>query len=153
MTNVTNIADAPRSKAERLDDYCEAICNGLTREAAYIAAGYSSLNCRSNAHKYYRQNADYIQSYISEHIGAHAPTAWKVIVAIASDPNEKGGIRLKAAQDIMDRSGYGAKQKIEFSMKDTKDMTTEELQNEIAKLASENPLLAGLLSPKVNVSE
>lgn len=153
MSNVTNIADAPKSKQERLDDYCEGICNGLTREAAYVAAGYSAHNPRSNAHKYYRQNAEYIQMYIAEHIGSHVPTALKVIVAIVSDPNEKGGIRLKAAQDILDRGGFGAKQKVEFSMKDTKDMTTEELQNEIARLASENPLLAGLLSPKVNVSE
>lgn len=145
MTNVTNIADAPKSKQERLDDYCEAVCNGLTREAAYIAAGYSSHNCRSNAHKYYRQNADYIQAYIAEHIGAHAPTALKVIVHVMNDPNEKGGTRLKAAQDLMDRGGFGAKQKIELSTKDTKDMSSEELQNEILKLVSENPLLATLV--------
>lgn len=151
MSNVTNIADAPKSKQERLDDYCEAICNGLTREAAYIAAGYSSHNCRSNAHKYYRQNADYVQAYIAEHIGGHAPTALKVIVSVMNDPNEKGGIRLKAAQDLMDRGGFGAKQKIELSTKDTKDMSSEELQNEIIKLVSENPALAGLIAKAESV--
>jgi len=153
MSNVTQITDAPKSKQERLDDYCEALCNGLTREAAYIAAGYSSHNCRSNAHKYYRQNADYIQGYIAEHIGSHVPTALKVIVSIVNDPNEKGGIRLKAAQDILDRGGFGAKQKIELTTKETKDMTTEELQNEIIRLASENPLLSRLLDPSLSISE
>jgi hypothetical protein len=153
MSNVTSIEDAPKSKQERLDDYCEGICNGLTREAAYIAAGYSSHNCRSNAHKYYRQNADYIQAYIAEHIGSHVPTALKVIVSIVNDPNEKGGIRLKAAQDILDRGGFGAKQKIELTTKDTKDMTTEELQNEIIRLASENPLLSRLIDPSISVSK
>lgn len=151
--SVTLISDAPKSKQEKLDDFCRAIANGLTREAAYQEAGYSGLNCRANAHKYYRQNADYIQAYIAEHVGTHAPTALNVIISIMNDPNEKGGIRLKAAQDIMDRGGFGAKQKIELTTKDAKEMSTEELQNEVLRLISENPLLARLVDPKVNVSE
>lgn len=151
--SVTLITDAPKSKQEKLDDFCRALANGLTREAAYQEAGYSGLNCRANAHKYYRQNAEYITAYMSEHIGVHAPTALNVIKEIMNDPTEKGGIRLKAAQDILDRAGFGAKQKIELTTKDAKEMSTEELQNEIAKLISENPLLAQLVNPKVNVSE
>ena len=153
MTNVTNIADAPKSKQEKLDDFCEAICNGLTREAAYVHAGYSSLNCRANAHKYYRQNHEYIQGYIAEHIGTHVPTALKVVLEIINNPDEKGGIRLKAAQDIMDRGGFGAKQKIELTTKDTKDMTTEELENDLLKLISENPAFAAILNQAKPVAE
>lgn len=149
--SVTLITDAPKSKQEKLDDFCRALANGLTREAAYQEAGYSGLNCRANAHKYYRQNAEYITAYMSEHIGVHAPTALNVIKEIMNDPNEKGGIRLKAAQDILDRAGFGAKQKIELTTKDAKEMSTEELQNEVVRLISENPLLAQLVNPQVNV--
>lgn len=151
--SVTLITDAPKSKQEKLDDFCRALANGLTREAAYQEAGYSGLNCRANAHKYYRQNTEYITAYMSEHIGVHAPTALNVIKEIMNDPTEKGGIRLKAAQDILDRAGFGAKQKIELTTKDAKEMSTEELQNEVIRLISENPLLARLVNPQVNVSE
>lgn len=151
--SVTLISDAPKSKQEKLDDFCRAIANGLTREAAYQEAGYSGLNCRANAHKYYRQNAEYITAYLSEHIGSHVPMAISVIVQIAGNPEEKAGIRLKAAQDILDRGGFGAKQKIELTTKDAKEMSTQELQDEVIRLISENPLLARLVDSKVDVSK
>ena len=153
MSNVINIEDAPKSKQEKLDDFCKAIANGLTREAAYVEAGYSGLNCRANAHKFYRQNHQYITAFLAEHIGTLVPTALKVIQTIMNDPNEKGGIRLKAAQDLCDRGGFTAKQRIEITTKDTKDMTTQELEDEIAKLASENPVLARLFHPEKSVQE
>lgn len=146
MTNVVNIADAPKSKQEKLDLFCEAIANGKSRVEAYKEAGYSAHDCKANANKYYRQNSAYIQAYIAEHVGCHAPTALKVIIEIMNDQGEKGGIRLKAAQDVMDRAGFGAKQKIELTTKDAKEMTTEELSSEITKLISENPGLAGLFN-------
>lgn len=153
MSNVTNITDAPKSKQEKLDDFCKGLANGLTREAAYVEAGYSGLNCRANAHKYYRQNHEYITGYIAEHIGTHAPTALNVIKEIMLDVTEKGGIRLKAAQDILDRAGFGAKQKIELTTKDVRELSTEELQNEVAKLIGENPFLAAFVNPAKPVSE
>lgn len=146
MTNVIPIADAPKTKAERLDDFCKALADGKNREEAYIEAGYSGHNCRANAHKYYRSNAAYIQAYIAENIGTHAPMAFSVIKEIASNPQEKGGIRLKAAQDILDRAGFGAKQKIEITTKDATEMSTEELQDEVTRAISENPFLASLLN-------
>lgn len=146
MTNVVNIQDAPKSKQEKLDLFCEAIANGKSRTEAYQEAGYSGHDCKANANKYYRQNSAYIQAYISEHVGCHAPTALKVIIEIMNNQQEKGGIRLKAAQDVMDRAGFGAKQKIELTTKDAKEMTTEELSNEITKLISENPTLASLFN-------
>jgi hypothetical protein len=145
VNNVTNIADAPKNKQEKLDDFCKALADGKTREEAYKEAGYSGHNCRANAHKYYRQNADYIKIYLSEHIGVHVPTAFKVILEIATNTQEKAGIRLKAAQDIMDRGGFNAKQTIELVTKDATEMNTEELENEIRRLISENPAVAAFL--------
>jgi len=145
MSNVTNIADAPASKQERLDLFAEAIVNGATREEAYVSAGYSPHNCKANAHKFYRANSAYIQGVISERIGAHVPAALKVLVNVMNDPNEKGGIRIKAAEVLMDRGGFSTKQRIEISTKDIKDLSTEELQDEIRKLISENPGVLSLL--------
>jgi len=153
MTNVTNITDGPKSKQEKLDDFAEAICNGLSREAAYIAAGYSPINCRANANKYYRANHEYISGVISERIGTHVPAAIKVLMDVMLDPNEKGGIRIKAAEVLMDRGGYSAKQRIEISTKDVKDLSTEELQNELAKLVSENPEFVALFDQAKHVRE
>lgn len=147
MGTVSNIEDAPKSKQEKLDDYCKAFADGKTREEAYVAAGYSPHNCRSNAAKFHRQNQEYITAYLSEHIGTKVPMALSVVLNIMNDPNEKGGIRLKAAQDIMDRGGFTAKQRIELTTKDTKDMTTKELEDEIAKLVAESPIVASLFHP------
>lgn len=146
MSNVTQITDAPKSKQEKLDLYCEGLVNGLSKQAAYIAAGYAEGQSRTNSQKYHRENAEYIQGFIAEHIGVHAPTALKVILQIMNDQTEKGGIRLKAAQDVLDRAGLSAKQRVEITTKDVKDFSTEELQNEIRKLVEEDPKLASVFT-------
>lgn len=141
MSNVIDIA-APRTKKEKLDVFCEGLVNGLSKQAAYVAAGYAEHMSKPNSQKFYRENIQYIQAYLAEHIGVHAPTALKIILQIANDVNEKGGIRLKAAQDILDRAGFSAKQKVELTVADPKEMTTEDLHNEIKKLMGEDPELA-----------
>lgn len=147
MTNVVNIADAPKSKQEKLDLFCEGLANGLSREKAYEGAGYSPHNCKANANKFYRQNSAYIHGYLAEHVGTHAPTALKVVLEIMNDKGEKGGIRLKAAQDVLDRAGFSAKREVSLTVKDAKEMSTEELTNEIARLVSENPELIASFNP------
>ena len=148
MTNVVPITTEEkvltRSEEARrkLDAYCDGIYQGLSREKAYIEAGYSELWARDNSKKYHRANAEYIQAYISEKIGGQAPAAIKVIARIMNDESEKGGIRLKAAQDLLDRAGYTPKQKIELTTKDVKDLSTEELKGEIQKMLQEDPALA-----------
>lgn len=134
--------DAPKSLKERLDAYCEGICLGLSQEKAYIRAGYSPNSASKNASVFQRQHQEYITGYIAEHIGTQAPMAINVILQIMNNPDEKGGIRLKAAQDILDRAGYSAKQKLEVTTKDVKDMTTEDLQRQIQNMLSEDPKLA-----------
>lgn len=147
--SVVLITDAPKAtKQEKLELYCQGIANGLSKERAYIEAGYAEGMARANAQKYHRQNHEYIQGYISEHIGSHAPTALKVILTIMNDETEKGGIRLKAAQDVMDRAGFSAKQKLEITTKEVKDLSTEELQNEIRKLTEDNPDLLKIFGAK-----
>lgn len=143
MDNVTPITEAPKlTKQEKLQLYAEGLCNGLSQADAYVYAGYSALGAKKNANNYHKANIQYIQAYIGDHIGTHVPTALKVLLNIMNDPNEKGGIRLKAAQDILDRGGYSAKQRVEISTPDIKEMSTEDLQNELKRAFEEQPELA-----------
>ena len=80
MTNVTPIEEAPKlTKAEKLDLYCQGLCDGLSRKDSYVErAGYADGSyALRNANHFHKANYQYIQAYISEHIGSHAPTALK----------------------------------------------------------------------------
>ena len=148
---VVDLNDRPLTKKEKLDIYAKALCDGHTKVQAYILAGYSAHTAQLNVYKYHRENAEYINGYISEHIGSHAPMALKIILGIMNDENEKGGIRLKAAQDVLDRAGFSAKQKVEVTTVDVKDMNTEELQGEIKRILEEDPNLAKVFQfPRVS---
>lgn len=154
MTNVIDInAPRPLTKAEKLDLYCEALMDGKSKAEAYVIAGYSSNGARNNAQKFHRENAQYILKYQAEKITEDVPMALSVIRQIASDPEEKGGIRLKAAQDLLDRAGLGAKQKVELTVSDPNEMSTEELMNEIKRLVNDTPDLAEVLNFKESVGE
>lgn len=145
QNKVVDILSAPLTPKEKLDLYCEALCDGYNKTQAYIKAGFSAAHAQRNVAPYHRKNADYIKAYISEQFGSDAPVARNVIREIMNDPNEKGGIRLKAAQDILDRAGFGAKQQIELTTKDVSELTTEDIQNELAKLFNDEPGLAKVI--------
>ncbi|UMO76429.1 terminase small subunit [Pseudomonas phage BroderSalsa] len=146
QTKVVDIMSAPLTPKEKLDLYCEGLCDGLNKTQAYIAAGFSKNHAQRNVAPYHRKNADYINAYLSERIGSHVPAALRVVVGIMNDENEKGGIRLKAAQDLLDRGGFGASQKIELTTKDVSELTTEDLQRELSKLLTDEPELAKVFS-------
>ncbi|AAL85571.1 ORF.01 [Pseudomonas phage PaP3] len=143
---VVSIGAAPLSAKEKLDLYCEGLADGLNKTQAYVAAGFSPNHAQRNVAAYHRKHSEYINAFISERIGSHVPMALRVIVSIAEDPNEKGGIRLKAAQDILDRGGFGAKQKVELTTKNVEDMSAEDLMNEVRRILDEEPDLAKVLS-------
>lgn len=142
QTKVVDIMSAPLTPKEKLDLYCEGLCDGLNKTQAYIAAGFSANHAQRNVAPYHRKHADYINSFLSERIGSHVPAALRVVLGIMNDESEKGGIRLKAAQDVLDRGGFGAKQKIELTTKDVTELTTEDLQRELNKLLTDEPELA-----------
>lgn len=139
---VVDINSSPLTPKEKLDLYCEALCDGLNKTQAYISAGFSKNHAQRNVAPYHRKHAEYITAYLSERIGSHVPAALRVVVQIMNDENEKGGIRLKAAQDVLDRGGFGATRKLELTTKDVSELTKEDLQNELSKLLHEEPELA-----------
>lgn len=149
MATVTQIEDAPKTKGERLDIFCQALADGKTQEDAYVAAGYSAHNCRANANKFYRTNAQYITQFMAEKIGEKVPMALGVITELVQSKATPPGVRLKAAQDLLDRAGLGAKTKLEITTKEASELSTEELQNEVARLISESTFLAQIVDPKV----
>lgn len=142
QTKVVDIMSAPLSPKEKLDIYCEGLCDGLNKTQAYIAAGFSKNHAQRNVAPYHRKHAEYINAYLSERIGSHVPAALRVVVTIMNDVEEKGGIRLKAAQDVLDRGGFGATRKLELTTKDVTELTTKDLQDELAKLLNDEPELA-----------
>ena len=147
MANISNIIDHPATKAERLEIYCKGLCDGLTRKAAYVAAGYADTpGANANAQKFHKLNHEYITMYFADHIGQHAPAALRVLLEIMNNDEEKGGIRLKAAQDLLDRAGFSAKTKVEISTKEVNEMNTGELTDEIKRILSEEPKLAVLFT-------
>lgn len=150
QTKVVDIMSASLTPKEKLDQYCEGLADGLNKTQAYIAAGFSPNHAQRNVAPYHRKNADYINAYLSERIGSHVPAALKVVMTIMNDENEKGGIRLKAAQDILDRGGFGATRKLELTTKDVTELTTEGLQDELRKLLDEDPGLAKILPFQIN---
>lgn len=144
QTKVVEIMSAPLSPKEKLDLYCEALCDGLNKTQAYIAAGFSPNHAQRNVAPYHRKNAEYINAYLSERIGSHVPAALRTVLQIMNDENEKGGIRLKAAQDILDRGGFGASHKVELTTKDVTELSSEDIRNELAKHFEQEPELAKL---------
>lgn len=145
QTKVVDIMSASLTPKEKLDLYCEALADGLNKTQAYIAAGFSANHAQRNVAPYHRKNADYITAFLSERIGSHVPAALRVVMEIMNNENEKGGIRLKAAQDILDRGGFGATRKLELTTKDVTELTTEGLQDELRKLLEDDPGLAKVL--------
>lgn len=144
--NVVSIGNSPLSPQEKLDKYCEALCDGENKTQAYILAGYSSNHAQRNVAAYHRKHAEYINAYISERFASHVPTALRVVARVMNDEDEKGGIRLKAAEMIFDRAGFAAKQQITVTTKAVEEMSTEDMASEFEKLVSENPELAKVLA-------
>lgn len=149
MAVVTQITDAPKSKQERLDIYCQALVDGKKRQDAYLLAGYAEASSKTNAQKYHKTNIEYITHYIGDAITEHVPAALKVLLEIMNSEHEKGGIRLKAAQDLLDRGGFSAKQKIELSTKEVNEMSTGELEDAIKNILSEDPNLVRIFGGSV----
>ena len=65
-------------------------------------------------------------------IGSCAPAALETIYRLATESGDDQ-VKLRAAQDLLNRAGYGATQKHEISVH---DMSDEELDNELSKLLS-----------------
>lgn len=69
--------------------------------------------------------------------GEAAPAAIRALYQLVNDEKQAGGIRVQAANSLLDRAGFTAKRhEIQAaSTKDTSTMTRDELQAEIERLS------------------
>jgi hypothetical protein len=70
---------------------------------------------------------------MSEELSSYVPQAISTLVKIMKNENERGAVRLKAAQDILDRAGFGSVQKLDVTTS-TSELSTEDLNKQIALL-------------------
>lgn len=65
-----------------------------------------------------------------------SPAALRALYRIVTDEKQAGGIRVQAANSILDRAGFTAKrhEKADAPQRDASTMTPDELQSEIDKL-------------------
>lgn len=134
--NVIKMNAAPRvSVAEKVRAYSYYRAQGFSQVDSHEKAGYA--RSAHEASRFAKTYAKEIASHMADHIGDHAPQAFQVIIELMNNVNEKGSIRLKAAQDVLDRAGLGANKKVELTTKDASDMTSEEIRQSITSMLEE----------------
>ena len=117
---------------DRVRKFTELRMKGFTAIDAYEMVGYSRDD--SECHKWAKRHGAEIFDYTKEHLGGYIPLAIGTLVNIMNDPEERGAVKLKAAQDSLDRTGFSATQKVSLEYKDTADLTSSEIEAQIIQL-------------------
>ncbi len=148
LTGIPMDKDSARDRLQRFKQaYVE---NGGKITDAYIKAGFSANTAYINASGYFSKHREEVESYFRTHMAQYAPQALTTILTIMNDSSEKGGIRLKAAQDIMDRCGYKPKEHIEITTEEVENMSTSQIKDRIKELLSEvDPEIGNIVDLKV----
>jgi len=120
-----------QSISERVALFAKARCEGHTVIDSYALAGYSRDH--TEAYRFHRTHKAEINSLMSEELSSYVPQAISTLVKIMKNENERGAVRLKAAQDILDRAGFGSVQKLDVTTS-TSELSTEDLNKQIALL-------------------
>lgn len=132
----SNVVRLPRDKesiSERVRLFAQARCEGHNIIDSYALAGYS--RDPHEASKFHRTHKTEINALMSEELSSYVPQAISVLVKIMKNENERGAVRLKAAQDVLDRAGFGSTMKLDLTTS-TSDLSTEDLNKQIALLMS-----------------
>lgn len=144
------MSDKELTPAEKLAIFKEHYYATGNITKSYIAAGFSEKSANNNAHKYFKDHKDEILGFVHTKLAEHVPAAIGVVVTIMNNPEEKGGIRLKAAQDLLDRAGYKPSDRIEIRTEDMNELSTGDIKDQIKKLLNEvDPTLGKLADLKV----
>lgn len=102
---------------------------------AYIDAGYDDgPSAKSNSRKKLRDLTEHITLRAFDRIGTHVPWALNELVNLIKK-TKNDNVKLRAIQDILDRSGLNRPTVIQHEDKsDPKAMTSQEVAHEIASL-------------------
>lgn len=120
-------------KTQRQIDFCnQYIITGNAKKAA-LAAGYSASDPEKAGWRLKTRFQEYIQQAVKDNIGKMVPGALEIVNYLAINA-ESEQVRLKAAQDILDRAGYKPTNKTEQTVVSVEEKSTEELEAELASL-------------------
>lgn len=107
--------------------------NKMTLLEAHELAGYSPDS--GNAHKLYKDLRDVIKAKRDEFVDDHqvASLAAAVVEEIMTDPDVNPQVRLKAAQDVLHRTGHDKPKELSVTNK-VSEMSDAELDEQLASL-------------------
>ena len=122
-------------KTERQVSFCEHYIRTGNALQSAKAAGYgtSDESAKRRGTELSKRYKEYIDSEIRQNLGSLVPIALKIVAELA-EHGESETVRLKAAQDIMDRAGYKPTAKVEQKMVSVEERSTEELEEELKQL-------------------
>lgn len=119
----------------------KALCyyiSGADKQTAMLDAGYPATHAWS-----FFQNGK-VQAAMAAIVDRFllvdaAPAALRALYQIVNDEKQAGGVRVQAANSLLDRAGFDAKRHsiVEGSGKDAASMSRDELQAEIERLSRE----------------
>lgn len=100
---------------------------------AFTCAGYAADG--GNAYRMFKECKDLIQERRDELVdqNQNASLATKIIEDIMMDVKNKPEVRLKAAQDVLHRTGYDKPKELTIGKK-TADLTDEEIDQQVSEL-------------------
>lgn len=131
---------------ERKQRFCHLMAKGyvetdkargvkkMLQEDAYVMCGYSKNGAAKNAATLYGKLKPFIMELREEYVSSSqcASLAMKVVEEIMMDEEARPDVRLKAAQDILHRTGYD--QPKEINIRNIEDMSEEEIDEELEAL-------------------
>ena len=137
-TDVRAIVAGFPGLSERQCSYLNNFLTGQSKIDAAINAGYSGAAALA-VHRSPRVQAALALAVERFLVGELAPAAIHVISRLMADDKTPAGVRGNLALGVLDRAGYSAKrhEKQAAQGKDASQMTRDELQAEIDKLARE----------------
>lgn len=148
----TNFTDL----CERRQKFCELVAKGyvdgrqkklqkLTLEDCYITAGYERKYATQNAYTLYRDLHHFIKELRSKYVEhSQCPSlAMKVIEGIMTDEEIKPETRLKAAQDVLARTGFDKPK--EHIVRNIEEMDEKEIEAELEELIGQSDNISKLI--------
>lgn len=102
----------------------------MGRVEAYLEAGYSETNAKAYSRKIFWRVRPVIESELEQKFQTAAPMAMTVLVDLLTSKSEQ--VRLRAAQDILNRTGWSEVKKVE--VKDTSQKSDKEIDSELRNI-------------------
>lgn len=121
---------------EKIDLYVQGLADGLSKKAAYEAAGYAVEASSSNACKFHKRYNKEIHNALRYKIGDAAPLALNALIRIMTTGQSETA-RVKAALEILDRSGHDKTTRIQVQEEAPK--SRQDLEAQLKTLLKNEP--------------